>query len=199
MALLNSSSRKHRYTQLFIENIALRVSNLVWCPFGCGTSQLHNSGERQPIVHCQSCGRQFCYVHGVEWHREHTCHEYDVHLRDHTFRSKIQREKDSREALNQHIEETKRRIQHVEEEYRLRCLREQQAAEARRIEKARVEREAREAAERAAREEARRRQLEEIMRVAQRQAEDRLGEQTVMTHTTRCPACKAPVEKIDGW
>lgn len=199
MALLISIRREHRYKQLFIEKISLRVSNVVWCPFGCGSSQVHSSGERQPIVQCRTCGRPFCYVHGVEWHREHTCYEYEMHLRDPTFRSKIQRENESREALSRHIEETRRRMQHAEDEFRLRCLREQQAAEARRIEKARIEREAREAAERAAKDEARRRQEEEERRVAQRKADERLGEQTVTANAIRCPACRIFVQKIDGW
>lgn len=177
----------------------MRVPNVVWCPFGCGTSQVHNSGARQPIVHCRNCGRQFCFVHGVEWHREHSCLEYDMHLRDPSFRSKIQRENDSREALSRYISEARSRIEHAEEEYRLRCLREQQAAEARRIEQARIAREAREAAERAAREEARRRQEEEEKRVAQLQADERLGEQAVTADSTRCPGCGMFVHKIYGW
>lgn len=199
MILLTRICGNYRYERLFIETIASKVSNVVWCPFGCGTSQVHSSGDQQPIVQCRSCGRQFCYVHAVEWHQEHTCHEYDIYLRDSAFRSKIQKENDSRDALHQHIEETRRRIQYAEEEYRLRCLREQQAAEARRIEKARIEREAREAAERAAREEARRRQEEERRRVAQLQADERLGEQTVTANAVRCPACKMFVQKIYGW
>ncbi|KAH8759877.1 hypothetical protein F5883DRAFT_375098, partial [Diaporthe sp. PMI_573] len=71
-----------RYKRLFIENIAKRVRNLVWCPLGCGTSQVHSIAERQPIVQCHTCGRHFCYVHGVKWHQEHTCEEYDMQLRD---------------------------------------------------------------------------------------------------------------------
>lgn len=199
MALLILIRLEHRYKQLFIEKIALRVSNVVWCPFGCGTSQVHSSGARQPIVQCRNCGRPFCYIHRVEWHREHTCHEYDIHLRDPAFRSKIQRENESREALNRHIEETRQRMQHAEEAYRLRCLREQQAAEARRIKKARIAREAREAAERAAREEARRRQEEEQRRVAQLKADERLGEQFVTSNGTPCPTCGWFVQKVDGW
>lgn len=120
-------------------------------------------------------------------------------LRDPTFRSKIERENEAREALSRHIEETRRRMQHAEEEYRLRCLREQQAAEARRIKKARIAREAREAAERAAREEVRRRQEEEQRRVAQIKADERLGEQTATADATQCPGCRMFVHKISGW
>lgn len=108
-------------------------------------------------------------------------------------------ENDSREAMTRHISEARLRIQHAEEEYELRCLRELQAAEARRIEQARIEREAREAAERAAREEARRQREEEARRVAQRSAEERLGEQTVHANSTQCPSCKHFVQKISGW
>lgn len=199
MALLISIHGGHRFERLLIEAIALKVSNVVWCPFGCGTSQVHSSGERQPIVQCRSCARQFCYVHGVEWHQEHTCDEYDMHLRDPTFRSKTQKENDARETVHRHIQETRWRIQYAEEEYRLRCLREQQAAEARRIEQERIAREAREAAERAAREEARRRHEEEQRRVARLQADERLGEQTATTNATQCPACRMFVHKISGW
>ncbi|KAI3391284.1 hypothetical protein diail_7643 [Diaporthe ilicicola] len=194
-----SEQNYSRYIRLFIENIALHVRNIVWCPFGCGTSQTHSSGQQQPIVLCRNCDRQFCYVHGVEWHREHTCDEYDAYLRDPTFRSQAQRDNDSREALSRHIEETKRRIQLAEEDHQLRCLREQEAAEARRIEQARIAREAREAAERAAREEARRLKEEEDRRVAQLEADDRLGSETVSANATRCPTCKIPVQRIDGW
>lgn len=122
-----------------------------------------------------------------------------MYLRDPSFRSKFQRENDSREALSRYIAETRSRIQHAEEEYQLRCLREQQAAEARRIEQTRIAREAAEAAERAAREEARRRQEEEERRVAQLEADERLGEQTATTGTTMCPGCRMFVHKIDGW
>lgn len=172
---------------------------MVWCPFGCETPQVHSIGERQPIVQCHSCGRHFCYVHKVEWHQEHTCDEYDIYQRDPTFRSRIQLENDAREALNRHISETRLRIQHAEEEHELRCLRESQAAEARRIEKARIAREARLAAERAAKEEARRRRREEYRRVAQRTAEERQGEQTVHANSTKCPWCGHFVQRIDGW
>lgn len=188
-----------RYKRLVIEKIALRVRKVVWCPFGCETSQVHNIGERQPIVQCHSCGRHFCYIHKVEWHREHTCEEYDMHQRDHTFRSKLQLENDAREALNRHISDTRLRIQRAEEECKLRCLRESQAAEARRIEKARIAREAREAAERAAREEARRRREEEERRVAQLNAAEIQGRQTVYANSTKCPWCGHFVQRIDGW
>ncbi|POS74750.1 hypothetical protein DHEL01_v206852 [Diaporthe helianthi] len=121
-----------------------------------------------------------------------------MHSRDPTFRSRIQLENDSREALSRYMSETRLRIQHAEEEYQLRCLREQQAAEARRIEQARIEREAREAAERAVREEARRQREEEARRVAQRTAEEHLGEQTVYANSMQCPACKHFVQKSSG-
>lgn len=122
-----------------------------------------------------------------------------MQLRDSNFRSRIQLENDAKEALNRHISDTRLRIQYAEEEYQLRCLREQQAAEARRIEEARLEREAREASERAAKEEARRRREEEDRRVAQNSADERLGVQTVYANSTQCPTCKHFVQKIDGW
>lgn len=122
-----------------------------------------------------------------------------MHQRDPTFRSRIQLENDAREALNRHISDTRLRIQHAEEEYELRCLRESQAAEARRIEKARIAREAREAAERAAREEARRRREEENRRVARLEAEEHQGRQTVYANSTKCPWCEHFVQRIDGW
>jgi len=122
-----------------------------------------------------------------------------MQLRDSTFRSRIQRENASREALDRHISEIRLRVQYADEEYQLRCLREQQAAEARRIEAARLARKAQEAAERAAREEARRRREEEDRRVARNLADEHLGEQTVYANSTECPACGYFVQKIDGW
>lgn len=122
-----------------------------------------------------------------------------MYLHDPTFRSQSQRDNDSREALSRHIAETRQRIQRAEEEHQLRCLREQQAAGARRIKQAQIAREAREAAVRAAAKEARRLKEEEDRRVAQVQADNRQGEETVSLLATRCPTCKAPVQKIDGW
>ncbi|KAF1973680.1 hypothetical protein BU23DRAFT_639463, partial [Bimuria novae-zelandiae CBS 107.79] len=53
--------------------------NLFWCPApGCGSAQIHASGDTEPIVRCGACIMRFCFRHRVPWHETLACAEYDA-------------------------------------------------------------------------------------------------------------------------
>ncbi|KAI1632155.1 hypothetical protein F4809DRAFT_653488 [Biscogniauxia mediterranea] len=80
-----------RYHALTVEQLITKVRNFAWCPLGCGNGQVHDTGDKQPLVLCLSCERQFCFRHRVAWHNDYTCDEYDSFLADpQNFRSKAQ-------------------------------------------------------------------------------------------------------------
>ncbi|KAK8066146.1 hypothetical protein PG997_012893 [Apiospora hydei] len=91
------------------------IGQFVWCPFGgCESGQIHSPGAQQPVVLCQSCGRQFCFTHHTSWHREHTCEEWDQFLADDSFRSWTQREEDRENAYDADMAALDRRINEAE-------------------------------------------------------------------------------------
>lgn len=67
------------------------AEDFVWCPTGCGSGQLHETGREQPIVTCNNCDHRFCFVHGVAWHENFSCSEYDELQQDpENFRSRFE-------------------------------------------------------------------------------------------------------------
>ncbi|OTA98090.1 hypothetical protein M426DRAFT_37606, partial [Hypoxylon sp. CI-4A] len=72
-------SRYHRRT---IDTLISKIDNFVWCPLGCGTGQVHYPGVNQPLVYCPKDQRHFCLRHGVAWHQDYECEEYDLFLAD---------------------------------------------------------------------------------------------------------------------
>jgi hypothetical protein len=44
---------------------------------GCGSGQIHDGGNDQPIMTCNSCGTKTCFTHQLPWHTDLTCTEYD--------------------------------------------------------------------------------------------------------------------------
>lgn len=186
---------------MLVTSLASRVSTLARCPLGCGHAQPHNIGAKQPIVLCQRCAGQYCYVHRAAWHREHTCEEYDRFLGDPGFRSRAQAQRRADEALGAHVSELRRRVERADEQHQLVLLREGRAAEARRaaIERARLERERQWEAERAAEEERRRREAEEARLQAERQVQNQLSEKTLSERSKPCINCGIHIEKNGGW
>ncbi|MCJ1382317.1 hypothetical protein MMC17_005430 [Xylographa soralifera] len=47
---------------------------------GCNFGQLHEEGEKAPLIRCGDCGYRMCYVHNIPWHENQTCGEHDYHL-----------------------------------------------------------------------------------------------------------------------
>ncbi|EPE29696.1 RING/U-box [Glarea lozoyensis ATCC 20868] len=44
----------------------------------CDSGQLHEGGENEPIMECNSCHFKTCFVHKLPWHSGQTCEEYDL-------------------------------------------------------------------------------------------------------------------------
>ncbi|KAF5533416.1 RING finger Dorfin [Fusarium napiforme] len=79
------------------ERQALRAAvadeeNFFWCTSDCGSGQIHDSGSTQPIVVCIKCNHRSCFRHGVNWHEDLSCDEYDRLQEDPEFRSYLELE-----------------------------------------------------------------------------------------------------------
>ncbi|PQE32898.1 RING finger protein [Rutstroemia sp. NJR-2017a WRK4] len=48
---------------------------------GCDGGQIHDGGNDQPIMTCNSCGVKTCFAHKLPWHTGLTCTEYDEQQR----------------------------------------------------------------------------------------------------------------------
>ncbi|PQE04907.1 RING finger protein [Rutstroemia sp. NJR-2017a BBW] len=48
---------------------------------GCDGGQIHDGGNDQPIMTCNSCGVKTCFTHKLPWHTGLTCTEYDEQQR----------------------------------------------------------------------------------------------------------------------
>ena len=60
------------------QNTMENVPGFVWCPIGdCGAGQIHEGGDREPMVTCVRCRKPYCFVHHLEWHQGLTCQEFD--------------------------------------------------------------------------------------------------------------------------
>lgn len=176
------------------------AAQIAWCPFCPNHGQTYSSN--QTIAACRSCSGLFCCGHAhlglpkaVPWHSEHTCDEYDRFRRDPAFRSAAQIKRAIQDELDGQSRELRRQIEVAAEDWELSLTKKDDEARLRKIEKARIERERRDEEERVRLEEERR----EAARKAAREAEDRLGAETVDRVFVRCPSCKRPVERIDGW
>lgn len=51
-----------------------------WCALGCGFGQESENGEQLPIVTCQKCKHKYCFRHGVAWHTDRTCDQFQEYL-----------------------------------------------------------------------------------------------------------------------
>ncbi|KAI1010838.1 hypothetical protein LB503_005184 [Fusarium chuoi] len=86
-----------RLTSYRYERQALRAAvadeeNFFWCTSDCGSGQIHDSGSAQPIVVCIKCNHRSCFRHGVNWHEDLSCDEYDRLQEDPEFRSYMELE-----------------------------------------------------------------------------------------------------------
>jgi hypothetical protein len=56
--------------------------NFTHCLGGkCDSGQLHDGGNDQPIMTCNSCGAKTCFTHKLPWHTGLTCTEFDEQQR----------------------------------------------------------------------------------------------------------------------
>lgn len=196
----------HSYASRATDDIVNQLPNFFRCPgAGCGSGQLHESGEQSPIVTCIACQHRYCYKHKVLWHETLSCAEYDQFVADPVnFRSKFELENERVER--EHALEARRRAQQEERdrEYAQSLLGEDEREEAQR--RADVERRQREAHEQRERQrlaeqqrQAReaRRQVE--LELKRKQREESLSIATIGRTTKNCPGCSRPIEKNEGW
>ncbi|EWG42978.1 hypothetical protein FVEG_04643 [Fusarium verticillioides 7600] len=86
------------------EGQALRAAvadeeNFFWCTSDCGSGQIHDSWSTQPIVVCIKCNHRSCFRHGVNWHEDLSCDEYDRLQEDPEFRSCLELENERWEEV----------------------------------------------------------------------------------------------------
>ncbi|KAL6400662.1 hypothetical protein AUP68_16376 [Ilyonectria robusta] len=170
-----------RYETLALRAAMSEADNFVWCTSGCGSGQIHESGEDQPIVTCLHCGHRSCFHHNAPWHENLSCEEYDQLLADpENFRSRLELENEAwSESQRAQFEADRAMAQNM--------LADEQAEMRRREDRARQEREqARKAAE--------------LVRkiAARRKREEQQSEATVSSTTKPCPGCGWAIEKNDG-
>ncbi|KAK6850113.1 hypothetical protein PG995_013946 [Apiospora arundinis] len=172
-------ARYRQYAEHAMNKTLSSNAQFVWCPLNdCESGQIHPPGTKQPVVLCESCDRLFCFTHHTEWHRDHTCDEWEQYLADRTFRSQIaEAEVKLRQSIMSAEEAAKDRYA---------------VAQARRQEEERAK------AERRRIKEQRRLAREEELRKLARQQEKEQGELTVKRSSRSCPKCKQPSQKISG-
>src|SRR5205814_1920873 len=62
------------------------------CPHGA----VHDSGLNNPVLTCQGCGKNTCFIHHGPWHRRLTCSEYQRRIDPHYRRNNISEEEKDR-------------------------------------------------------------------------------------------------------
>ncbi|KAH7156957.1 hypothetical protein EDB81DRAFT_881251 [Dactylonectria macrodidyma] len=170
-----------RYETLALRAAMSEADNFIWCTSSCGSGQIHESGEDQPIVTCLHCSHRSCFHHNVPWHENLSCEEYDKLLADpENFRSRL-------ELDNEAWSESQRAQLEADRAIAQNMLADEQAEMQRREERARQEREQARKAAALVRKIAARRKLEEQQ-----------SEATVSSTTKPCPGCGWAIEKNDG-
>jgi hypothetical protein len=177
------------------------------CPSaGCGSGQIHDAGDLNPIVTCAGCRQRHCFRHRVAWHETMSCVEYDRFLADpENFRSAFELENERVERVREAEERCRREMEAADfqfaksliedEEAKLRAEERAREEEAARVEAERLRAE-REAAQRKAEAAARAKAAEDVRRRAK---ENTASEVTVKRTTKKCPGCSWPIEKNNGW
>ncbi|KAI0125114.1 hypothetical protein BJ170DRAFT_488770 [Xylariales sp. AK1849] len=193
-----------RYQNLAFRGAVGEAPGFVWCPANCGSGQIHEAGNDQPIIRCAKCRHKFCFRHQVAWHEQLTCAEYDGFLEDPVhFRSRFDIE--SEEFENKVLAE--RLARHEQEDadrrYAQTLLDADHVAGAnRQAAKERAERDRQAAAERARVEAERKNVWENTERMrrdaAKRKADEEKSEKLVKKTTKPCPNCGWAIEKNEG-
>ena len=188
------AATRERYQTLSFRYAVSEADNFVWCAAaGCGYGQVNEGGAASPIVACLLCGRRSCFAHGVAWHENLSCDEYDALRADPAnFRSRFELENEAAEGAAR---------ERREQEDADRVFAQGLAEEIRVEEVARLERIAAEAREREERAREEQRRAAEAMRaeVLRRRREDEETAATVARTTKPCPGCGWAIEKNRGW
>jgi len=65
------------YDVLLTRRVLQRMPNFVWCKgAGCGSGQLHEGGQAEPVGKCDACGSRFCFSCAVPMHDGDTCKRF---------------------------------------------------------------------------------------------------------------------------
>ncbi|KAM0078247.1 hypothetical protein ACKRZS_009772 [Fusarium odoratissimum] len=88
----SSSSSASPYERQALRAAVEEDENFFWCTSDCGSGQIHDSGSAQPIVVCIKCSHRSCFRHGVNWHEDLSCEEYDRLQEDPDFRGHLELE-----------------------------------------------------------------------------------------------------------
>jgi hypothetical protein len=185
---------RERYQTLSFRYAVSEADNFIWCTAGCGYGQVHEGGVDSPIVTCLLCDQRTCFAHGVAWHENLSCDEYDALQADPTnFRSRFELENEAAEEAGR----LRRAQEDADRAYAQSLVAERLRAE----EVARQERTAREARVREERSREEQRRAAEAARaeVLRRKQEEQKTSATVARTTKPCPGCGWAIEKNGGW
>lgn len=68
-----------RYEILGMLRLVQAMPTFIWCLSPkCDSGQIHQDGDKAPIVTCTACGFKMCFTHQVAWHPEITCTRYEA-------------------------------------------------------------------------------------------------------------------------
>jgi len=66
------------YEQVLIKQSLQAMAEFRWCSkAGCGSGQLVEGADANPIMTCHHCSHRTCFHHRIEWHSGKTCAMYD--------------------------------------------------------------------------------------------------------------------------
>ena len=84
-----------RYEILGMLRVVQAMPNFVWCLSPkCKSGQIHQDGDKTPIVTCAACGFKMCFTHQVAWHSQLTCAQFDALQTSPGIRAQISREEE---------------------------------------------------------------------------------------------------------
>ncbi|KAF5684243.1 hypothetical protein FDENT_6812 [Fusarium denticulatum] len=210
------------------EGQALRAAmadeeNFFWCTSDCGSGQIHDSGSIQPIVICIKCNHRSCFRHGVNWHEDLSCDEYDQLQEDPEFRSYLELENEmweeaqaAQEAQEEADRDIARRLAAEEnaeaerQEAQDRIVREREREIQRNQEKQREQKREKQREQERQRNQERQRSLrekasprnaaEERRKIAARKREEETKSNATLRATSKpCGGCGWAIEKSFGW
>lgn len=68
----------NRFEKMVFTGVLRDMDEFVRCPFEtCGNGQLYPEYKTNPRMRCHACKKESCIKHGVPWHENQTCEEYD--------------------------------------------------------------------------------------------------------------------------
>merc|ERR1711998_775238 len=69
------------YDRVLIKQSLQQMNEFRWCSRpGCGSGQLVEGAEANPIMTCHHCRHRTCYRHRIAWHCGKTCEMYDADM-----------------------------------------------------------------------------------------------------------------------